>query len=107
MAKRKCTGTTRTGKPCRAAPLADGDTCLAHADEETRGSMGFGGPQPGSGQPRKPTATEAARGLIERNIAALLTPHFRVLGYDVVDTDDGLVLEPVPDCGAKLHSTFE
>jgi hypothetical protein len=106
MTKRRCTGTTKKGTPCKAAPLADGDTCLAHADEVTRESAGFGGQQEGAGRPRVPGPTEVARRLVEENIGAILTPHFKVLGYDVIDTPDGLMLQPIPDGGAKLHSTF-
>src|ERR1017187_5555786 len=60
MAKRQCQGTTKKDKRCRAAPLRDSDYCLAHADEETRASTGFGGADAGAlgGRPRRPREIE-------------------------------------------------
>lgn len=63
--KRSCTGTTKTGTPCQAHPLKDADTCLAHSDQETRGSISFGGKQPGGGRPRKPRAVDIWRAKVE------------------------------------------
>jgi hypothetical protein len=85
---RRCTGTTRVGEQCRAAPLRDGDRCLAHADEQTRTSMDFGqGPRPG--RPRVPRSTDLQRELVERHAVAVVRPYFRALGLDVAD--DGTV----------------
>jgi len=82
VTKRRCTGTTKAGKPCRAKPLSDGDRCLAHADGQTQTSMGFGqGPRPG--RPRVPRATELQRELVEQHAAAVMRPYFRALGLDV------------------------
>jgi hypothetical protein len=86
---RRCSGTTRKGTPCKARPLGDGDRCLAHADEETRGSMRFGGPQPGSGRPRVPGSTDLQRELVELHAVAVVRPYFRALGLDVAG--DGTV----------------
>lgn len=106
MSDRHCKGTTKAGKPCKHGPLPDSDFCIAHAPKEVRDSKGFGGSQSGAGRPRVPGPTETARRLVDANIGALLTPYFKVLGYDVIDTPDGLKLEPIPGGGAKLHSTF-
>ncbi|HEU4735498.1 MAG TPA: hypothetical protein VFS48_00525, partial [Solirubrobacterales bacterium] len=65
MAKRKCTGKTKTGKPCGAWALKGHLVCLAHADEKTRASVRFGGAQPGAGRPRKLKPMEVERRLME------------------------------------------
>jgi hypothetical protein len=110
--RRRCKGRTRAGKRCKAAPLKGREHCSAH-DPVSPGSTRFGSAEQASragaqgGRPRVPGATETARRLVEQNVGALLTPHFRVLGYDVIDTPDGLTLAPVAGGGAKLHATFE
>jgi len=106
-ASRTCAGTSKkTGKPCRARPLRDGDYCIAH-DEDARASTGFGGPQPGSGRPRNPRPSEVARRLIEENVLALQRPYWRALGYDVEIGPDGPRLVELEQGGAKLHASFE
>lgn len=56
------------------------------------------------GRPRVPRATELARRLVEENIAVVLAPYWRVLGFDVVVSDDGgLELRPRAEGGAKLY----
>lgn len=102
--RRQCTGTTKRGTPCQSPPLKGADTCLAHADEETRGSVRFGGSQEGSGRPPKARPTDVARRLVEENVAAVLRPHFRALGYDVALTDGDLRLVEL-EGGAKLYGT--
>lgn len=94
-----------TGMPCRAAALTTGTTCLAHADQETRASMRFGGSQPGSGRKPRPKPDEVTRRLVEDNEAVLMAPHFRTLGYEIVRDGDELRLVPVEDGGAKLYGT--
>ena len=72
MSKRACHGTTKAGKPCKAAPLHDSDYCLAHTDEETRLSTGFGAP--GTGRPRNPRAVDVLKERIEAGIDEVLKP---------------------------------
>jgi hypothetical protein len=93
------------GTPCRAAALTTGTTCLAHADEETRASMRFGGSQPGSGRKPRPKPDEVTRRLIEDNEAVLMAPHFRALGYEIVRDGEELRLVAVENGGAKLYGT--
>lgn len=47
---------------------------MAHADEETRASARFGGPQEGGGRPRKPRAVDVLRERIEADIDRWLKP---------------------------------
>lgn len=103
--KRRCTGTNKAGKPCGATPLRDQDWCNTHAPELPESARFAGGAKPGAGRPRVPGPTEVARQLIEENVGAILSPFFNALGYDVIDTGDGLKLEPVPAGGAKLYGT--
>lgn len=104
MSARRCTGKTKKGTPCKAAPLKGRKTCLAHSDEQTRASTNFQqGPRPG--RPRNPRPSEIARRLIEQNELALQRPYWRTLGYDVVIGDDGPELVQLEDGGAKLYGT--
>jgi hypothetical protein len=100
--RRACKGTTKKGKPCGAPPMKDSDLCLSH-DRKAKEERGFGGPQAGSGRPRLPTPTEVARDLVEQNIAIILRPHFRTLGFDVETGKNGVVLVPLAEGGAKLY----
>jgi hypothetical protein len=101
-----CKGKTKKGTRCKAHPLKGTDHCLAHSDADTRASVGFT-PEAGhlGGRPPLPRPTETARRLIEANQAAVLRPHFRVLGYDVVETPDGLELAALDGGGAKVYGT--
>lgn len=94
-----CAGTTKKGQPCKARPLKDQATCLAHADEETRASVSFGGPRAGAlgGRPRNPRPSEIARQLIERNELVLQRPYWRTLGYDVELGPEGPYLVEMVD----------
>lgn len=96
MARRQCTGKTKKGKRCRAAPLKNSKTCLAHADEKTRDNTRFGGPQPGAGRPRTPRPHEIAQQLVEAHIVRVLRPYFRTLGLEI--RDDG----SVRDCDGAI-----
>lgn len=91
------------GEPCGAYARKGKATCISHADKVEQESAGFGGSQEGAGRPRLPSPTEVARKLIEDNIAAILAPHFRVLGYGVETGPDGLALVPLEGGGAKLY----
>jgi hypothetical protein len=104
MAKRQCQGKTKAGKPCKAAPLSGSDYCLAHADEETRESAGFGGSQPGAGRPRVPRATELMREWVEENAEKILKPYADAIEHAVLTaTFEGVVLpSDVADLGARI-----
>ena len=95
-AKRRCKGTSKAGEPCKAPPLADTDTCISHSPREVQGRAGFGGPQPGSGHPRRPRPSEIAQQRVEAAIDQVLDPYFRALGI-VGWEDDGT---PILDTSA-------
>jgi hypothetical protein len=107
MTKRVCKGTNAAGKPCGASPLKGTDRCAAHPLDPA--STRFGSSEQASaagrqgGRPKLPTPTEVARDLIEQNIAIILRPHFRTLGYDVETSKQGVVLVPLKGGGAKLY----
>jgi hypothetical protein len=113
MAKRSCHGEKKDGSPCGAPPLKPGTViegttvtgkwCILH-DEDLPDSARIGGAQPGSGRPRVPTATEVMRKLVEENVCAVLSPHFKILGFDVViDEEKGIGLVAREGGGAKLY----
>lgn len=66
--KRKCSGTTKAGKPCGAPPLKDQAVCLAHADAETRTKAQFlpGGNGKG-GRPKNPRVVDILRERLEEH----------------------------------------
>ena len=110
MAKRQCKGKTKKGTPCKAAPLKDSDFCLAHADEETRESTGFGGSQPGAGRPRQPRAIEVIRERIEQDIEQVVGPLFEALEAErgvVVGAGENATLEMVADWSVRLSAIRE
>lgn len=107
---RRCTGTTKAGKPCRANPMKDRDVCLAHADEETRGSARFGGPQPGSGRPPAPRAVDLLRERMEADLDQVLGPLWDALVADraiVVGNGPQAYVENVPDHGVRITAVRE
>jgi hypothetical protein len=111
-APRRCAATNRRGQPCNAPPMRDRDFCCSHdpiRPDETR----FGSTEQAAaaaqlgGRPRIPRPREVAQRLVEENVAAVLRPHWLVLGYDVVAGEDGLVLARVPGGGAKLTASWQ
>ena len=104
MAKRRCKGTTKKGKRCKAPPLTGGDYCLAHSDEETRELAGFGGPQEGAGRPALPAPHERMRERIEQEIEAIIAPYFEAITDAVLHTthEGEVVLSEHPDLGARM-----
>jgi hypothetical protein len=102
---RRCQGTSKSGKPCRATPLRDQDWCNGHAPNLPESARFQGGAKPGAGRPPKARPSDIARRLVEENVAVVLRPHFRTLGHDVEISGDGLRLVPVEGGGAKLHGT--
>jgi hypothetical protein len=113
MTKRACEGTTTAGKPCGANPLKPGTViegvtvkgkhCRIH-DPDLPASAQFPPrtPEQMGGRPKKPTATEIERRLVEEHAIAWQRPYWRVLGYDLVMAENGPVLLEREDGGAKL-----
>jgi hypothetical protein len=111
---RRCEGLNACDEPCGAAPLKPGTIiadvnvtgrwCRQH-DQDLPDSARIGGAQPGAGRPRQQRPSEVAQRLIEDNVAVVLGPHFRALGFDVVQAEEGLALTPIAEGGAKLHGT--
>lgn len=101
-----CAGRKDDGTPCRANALKGAELCLAHSDQVTRDSVGFGGSQPGAGRPRRPPLPELELRLAQEHAEKMLRPYWRVLGYDVVMAEDGeFALVELPKGGAKLYGT--
>ena len=77
---RICSSITGSGQQCRAAPLQGSDRCLAHSDQKTRDSTGFGGAQPGAGRPTAPRATDVLKERVEAELDRWLAPFEDALG---------------------------
>ena len=108
MSKRACHGTTKTGRPCKAAPLHDSDCCLAHTDEETRLSTGFGAP--GTGRPRNPRAVDVLKERIEAGIDEVLKPLWDALTAEravVVGNGPTAYVESVKDHPTRIAAVRE
>lgn len=105
-----CTGTTKAGKPCKANPLKDRDTCLAHADAETRRSLQFVGGGPGSGRPKNPRAVDVLKERIEADIDKVLNPLWEALEADrgvVVGNGPTAHVDYVADHSARIAAARE
>jgi hypothetical protein len=106
MADRHCKGTNKQGKPCKAPPLNDSGRCISHSPTEIQASLGFGGIENSRlGGKGRHQPIPVAQKLVEDNVAVLLEPYFRTLGYEVVVDDDDARLERIEDGGAKLYGT--
>ena len=108
MAKRACTGTTKQGQPCKAAPLHDSDHCLAHTDEQTRLSTGFGAP--GTGRPCNPRAVDVLKERIEAGIDEVLKPLWDALTAEravVVGNGPTAYVESVKDHPTRIAAVRE
>lgn len=101
----RCGKPTKKGKPCRNPRVKGKKTCMGHLSGKDKESMGFGGPQPGSGRPRNARPTEVMRRLVEEHVQVVLAPHFRTLGWDVVrdETSGELTIVQVDGGGAKIY----
>lgn len=110
MAKRTCKGTTKKGTPCKARPLHDGDFCLAHADEETRESAGFGGAQEGAGRPARPRVVDVIRERIEADVEKVISVLEEALEATrpvVVGSGEHAEVEMVTDYVVRIHAARE
>jgi hypothetical protein len=102
--KRTCTGTTKKGAPCKAAPLKGQRTCLAHADEKTRDFTGFGGTQPGAGRPRLPRVHERMAAWMDEHLEEVFAPYREAIAGAVVHGfyQGEFVLTDHPDLAARI-----
>jgi hypothetical protein len=120
MSAKRCKGKTKAGNACKVSPLTaagaaklglpenDQAYCSAH-HPELPASARFGSPAQAreagqlGGRPALPRPTDVARQLVEENVVAILRPHFRTLGYDVVMSADGPRLVENESGPAKMH----
>lgn len=102
--KRRCTGKTKKGARCRANPLHGRKTCIAHSDKETQNSVGFGGPQEGSGRPRAPRVIEEMRRRVEEEVDDILAPYFDALRGAVLHAayEGEVFVSDHPDVAARI-----
>lgn len=123
--KRKCKGTTKAGEPCPTTPLhagtlvdgvpAHGGYCRSHDPDLAAAGVskipaGFGGPQPGSGRPRKPRAVDVLKDWMEDHIDETLAPlkaGLTATKMVVVGNGPGARLEEVPDNATRIACARE
>lgn len=115
MAKRKCKGKTKAGKPCRAVPLkkgtelegvkVSGKWCRQH-DQDLPDSARIGGAQPGAGRPRNPRVVDVMRERVESEIEAILKPYFDTLkeATEVAKYEGVVYTSEVPDLRARVEA---
>ncbi len=116
MTVRRCTGTTRAGEPCRAAPLKGCDHCSAHdplSPAETRsGSVqqaSRAGAQGGAAG-RRPRVVDVIRERIEEDIEPVISAQVDALTADrgvVVGQGESASVEFVPDHDARIKAARE
>jgi hypothetical protein len=110
MTARRCTGTTRSGTPCKATPRGDTGLCNAHSPKETQDFAGFGGPQAGAGRPRKPRVVDVIRERIEQDMEPVIAALVDALSADrgvVVGAGESAELELLPDHAARIAAARE
>lgn len=110
MAAKQCQGVTKKGNACKSSGVLDNGYCIAHQPSEVRESLGFGGPQEGSGRPRKPNAAEFLREWWEEHEGELLGVLAKALTAEkaiVVATKDHAEIEFVPDYDLQLKAFKE
>lgn len=104
VTKRTCHGTTRKGTSCKAAPLKDGDHCLAHADAKTRESVGFVAANGKGGRPRKPRVVDLMREWVEEHPEAfgVIQEALKAERAIVVGNTKDAYVEYVPDWPTRI-----
>ena len=75
----RCTATTKAGEPCSAAPMTGRETCMAHADLETRKAVGFVAEAGAAGRPPKPKRFEVWREKVEADFEKWTKPYVDAL----------------------------
>jgi hypothetical protein len=113
---RRCSGTTRAGEPCRAAPLKGRETCSSHdplSPAETR----FGSTQQasragarGGAAGRRPRVVDVIRERIEEEIEPVISALVDALTADrgvVVGQGESASVEFVPDHDARIKAARE
>ena len=107
MGKRQCKGTNKQGQPCGAHPIGDGDLCISHSDRETQDRLGFGGPQEGSGRPRRPREIELIQEVAEEmreQIRQVWRDGIQATRHVVVGNGPSAHLEEIPDQTERRHT---
>jgi hypothetical protein len=109
---RRCTGTTRSGDRCRAAPLKGRDHCSAHdplSPAETRfGSVRQASRAGAAG--RRPRVVDVIRERIEEDIEPVIAALVDALTADrgvVVGQGENATVESVPDHDARIKAARE
>lgn len=106
----QCSATTKKGTRCKSPARQGEGTCLSHAPEEARESVGFGGSQPGAGRPRAPRVIDVLREKIEADIEGWLQPLVDGRTADrgvVVGDGEAARVEFVPDHRTRMKATAE
>jgi hypothetical protein len=106
--KRTCKAKTKTGKPCKAAPLKNRDVCLAHADAETRNKAQFlpGGNGKG-GRPKQPRSIDVLRERLEARQDEIIDVYLeaaRATTHEIVGHGEDRELLEVPDHAMRLKA---
>jgi hypothetical protein len=106
MPRRSCKELNAQGKPCGGAPLAGLDVCIAHADEQTKAKLGFGGAENGAkgGKPRKLRTVDLMREWVEDHPEAfgVIKDALKAEKAVVVGTGPTAALEMVPDWPTRI-----
>lgn len=101
---RGCHGTTKKGVACKAPPLRDSDYCIGHTSKETKVSLGFGGPQEGSGRPKKARTVDLMREWVEDHPEAfeVIQDALKAERAIVVGNTKDAYVEYVPDWPTRI-----
>lgn len=108
--KRACKSKTKAGKACSRPPVTGTEFCIAHSPKELRDKKGFGGAQPGSGQPRKPRLVETLREKVEAEIEDWIRPFYEgqtATRHVVVGNGPSAHVEEVVDIPTRMAASRE
>lgn len=106
--KRRCSATTKAGKPCKSPPLRNRKVCLAHSDAVSRGSVGFtaeAGKQ--GGRPRQPRTIDVLRERLEERADEIIDVYLdaaRAVTHEAVGYGEDREIIEVPDHALRLKA---
>lgn len=98
---KKCTQLNKQGSPCRSTSVGADGLCRAHriALGKQEKPVGFGGPQPNSGRPRKPSMTQRIQEIIEPHAPSI----FGVMIRNLKDPDPYVQLKAAGMLADRLY----
>jgi hypothetical protein len=100
MPHQPCTARNAKGEPCKSTSVGPDGLCAAH--RKTLDGTGFGGPQPGSGRPRKLKPQDVLRAYLDEKGEELGQAVFGVLVRLMASQDEMVRLRAAVELGNRM-----